>query len=439
MKALRVLLLAVCALAAPAYADLTITVSNDVTRPQPIAVVPFAQPPDIGVDVAQIVDADLARCGLFKTLPRNDMLERPTEVAQVVPRNWRAVGMDNVVIGKILPGPAPGSFTVSFRLIDATHGDDPNASVTLTSDNITARTKREWRSAAHQVADMIYEKLTGIRGIFNTQFAYVVSTGIGPSRRFQMLVADADAENKQTIAVSREPLMSPAWSPDGQRLAFVGYDHGYSAIYIQNWRSGELKKFVQERGINGAPSWSPDGSKLAVTLSFEKNPDIYVIDVNSGARNRITTDSGIDTEAAWSPDGRTLAWASDRGGQPQIYTAPSTGGPQTRLTFQGVRNEDPVYSPDGKTLALVNNDGSGYRIGLMNLQTGALRLISDGPMDEHPSFAPNGQVVIYTSQGPRGEELRTASVDGRVHQTLSEPGDVREPAWSPFPSEQLAH
>jgi len=260
MKALRVLLLAAAVAAVPARADLTITVSNDVTRPQPIAVVPFVQPPELPVDIAQIVDDDLKRCGLFRTLPRSDMLERPTEVGQVNPRNWRAVGMDNVVIGKVAPGSAPGSISVDFRLIDTTHGDDPNSAVILSFDNIAGTDKAHWRSAAHQVADKIYEKLTGIRGIFNTQFAYVVSTGTGATRKFQMLVADADGENRRTIAISREPLMSPAWSPDGSRLAFVGYDHGYSAIYVQNWRTGELKKFVGERGINGAPAWSPPGA-----------------------------------------------------------------------------------------------------------------------------------------------------------------------------------
>jgi TolB protein len=431
-KALRAILLLAVAAAAPVYADLSFSVVTDVSKPQPIAVVPFAQPPEVTTDIAQVIDADLARSGLFRTLPRGDMLEKPTDVSQINPRNWRAVGMDYVVIGKVTSTPG-GGITVSFRLVDALHGDDPNSLVVLSNDNVVGKDKNHWRSAAHKIADQIYQKLTGIRGIFDTKIAYVTSTGTGNARRFQLYIADADGEQPHMIATSHEPLMSPAWSPDGRRLAFVGFDHGYSAIYVQTPDTGELKRFVGERGINGAPAWSPDGTKLAVTLSFEHNPDIYVIDVATGARNRITTDPAIDTEAAWSPDGKTLAWASDRGGQPQIYTAPSTGGPQTRLTFQGVRNEDPAFSPDGKTLALVNVDGSGYRIGLLDLQTHVLKIISDGPLDEHPRFAPNGQVVIYTTQGPRGEELKTASVDGRVHQTLSQPGNVREPSWSPFP------
>jgi TolB protein len=434
-KALGALLLTGLLAAFPAFAQtLNITVSNDKTRAQPIAIVPFVQSPDIPTDIAQIIDDDLTRSGMFTTLPRTSMLEQPTDVSQVNAHNWKVLGMDNLVIGKVVPGSGPGSVNVSFTLIDVLHGD--TATVIMNGSDIIGRDKAHQRSAAHQAADMIFEKLTGIRGIFNTQIAYINSSGTGNNRRFQLFISDADgyAESQHTIATSHEPLMSPAWSPDGHRLAFVGYDHGYSAIYVQAWETGELKKFVGEPGINGAPSWSPDGTKLAVTLSFEKNPDIYVIDLASGARTRITTDPGIDTEATWTPDGQSLVWTSDRGGLPQLYmTSSAGGGPQTRITFQGNRNEDPAFSPDGKWLALVNSDGSGYHIGLMDWKSRAVKIISDGSLDEHPRFAPNSQVVIYTSQGSRGEELKTATVDGRVHQTLSQSGNVREPAWSPWP------
>lgn len=416
-----------------ARADLEITVSSSGTAPQPIAVVPFAQPPEVTLDLAQVVAADLDRSGLFRTLPRSDMLEKPTELSQVNLRNWRAVGMDDVVIGKVQRGPND-AIRVSFRLLDALRGDDPNQALLLGMDDITAPNRAQWRSAAHRVADQIYQKLTGVRGIFDTRIAYIVGSGGVGNRRFQLYVADADGENPRVIATSREPLMSPAWSPDGSRIAYVGYDHGNSAIYIQTPATGALQKFVGEPGINGAPAWSPDGRKLAVTLSYEHNPDIYVIDLASGAKRRITTDPAIDTEANWSPDGKTLAFVSDRGGQPQIYTVPAEGGTPQRITFQGVRNEQPRYSPDGKSLALVNSDGHAFRIGLLDLQTRELRLLSDGPLDEGPNWAPNGQVLIYTTQTPHGQALATVSVDGRVRQILSQPGDVREPAWAPFAS-----
>jgi TolB protein len=310
-KALGALLLTGLLAAFPAFAQtLNITVSNDKTRAQPIAIVPFVQSPDIPTDIAQIIDDDLTRSGMFTTLPRTSMLEQPTDVSQVNAHNWKVLGMDNLVIGKVVPGSGPGSVNVSFTLIDVLHGD--TATVIMNGSDIIGRDKAHQRSAAHQAADMIFEKLTGIRGIFNTQIAYINSSGTGNNRRFQLFISDADgyAESQHTIATSHEPLMSPAWSPDGHRLAFVGYDHGYSAIYVQAWETGELKKFVGEPGINGAPSWSPDGTKLAVTLSFEKNPDIYVIDLASGARTRITTDPGIDTEATWTPDGQSLVWTS---------------------------------------------------------------------------------------------------------------------------------
>jgi TolB protein len=421
-------------MALPGFAQddvLRISVSTDRTRAQPIAIVPFVQSANIPTDIAQIIDDDLARSGMFITMPRANMIDKPTDVSQINVSDWRRLGQSDVVIGKVDAGPAPGSISVSFNLVDVLHSD--SATVILNDPGIAGPNKNRWRHAAHKAADEIFEKLTQMKGIFDTQIAYITSSGVGASQRFQFWIADADGQQPHMIATSHEPLMSPAWSPDGRRIAFVGFDHGNSAIYVQTPSTGELRKFVGERGINGAPSWSPDGNRLAVTLSFEHNPDIYIIDVGSGSRTRVTYDSGVDTEAAWSPDGSTLAWVSDRGGQPQIYTTPAGGGgPQTRLTFQGVRNEDPAFSPDGKTLALANNDGSGYRIGLLDLQTHALRIISDGPLDEHPRFAPNGQVVIYTSQGSHGEELKTASVDGRVHQTLSQAGNVRTPAWGPF-------
>ncbi len=425
-------LIALCllAIAVPAYADLDITVTSGATAPTPIAIVPFAQPADVNVDIAQIVAADLDRSGIFKTLPRTDMLEKPTDVSQVNFRNWQTLGQQDLVIGTVTR--VGGGIAASFRLLDVYHSDDPQRVMLLGKDGMSAGDPGRYRSLAHQIADMIYERLTGVPGYFNTQIAYVTAVGARDARRYQLIIADADGEAPHAIATSREPLMSPAWSPDGQKIAYVGYERGNSAIYVQTPATGDLKRFVGERGINGSPAFSPDGRQLAVTLSFEHNPDIYVIDVASGARRRMTTDSAIDTEATWSPDGRTIAFISDRGGTPQIYTVSASGGDQKRLTFQGKRNEKPVYSPDGKSMALVNLDSSSYRIALLDLGSGTLKTLSDGPLDESPSFAPNGVAVIYTKQGRQGSELAMVSLDGRIKQSLRQSGDVREPAWSPY-------
>jgi TolB protein len=409
-------------------ADLDISVSQGVAAPRPVAIVPFAQAPGLSQDIAQIISDDLDRSGYFKTLPRADMLEKPTEESQVDYRNWRTVGREAIAIGKV-QGTNGGPITVSARLLDVYQGQK-----ILDIDGVTAAKPSEYRSAAHRVADLIYEKLTGRKGYFNTQIAYVTASGPVNNRRFQLLIADADGETPRVIATSREPLMSPAWSPDGRKIAYVGYERGYSAIYVQTPATGDLLKFVGEKGINGAPAWSPDGSKLVVTLSYETNPDLYVIDLATRTKHRITSDPAIDTEASWSPDGSQIAFLSDRGGSAQIYMVSANGGDARRITFQGKRNEMPRFSPDGKTLALVNFDGSSYRIALLNLATGAMRVVSDGPQDESPSFAPNGDVIIYTSQGSGGAELATVSFDGQIRQRLRQSGDVREPAWAPYPS-----
>jgi len=412
-------LLAACG---SAHAGLEITVSGGEVAARPIAIVPFAQPAGTGTNLADIIAADLARSGQFQPLPTADMLERPTDATRVDYRNWRLVGVDNVVVGELRR--VAGRLSVRFQLLDVLRAS------TLAAYDVEVPDARRLRPVAHQIADLVYEKLLGIPGYFNSQIAYVAAQGQGPSRLFQIVVADADGVNPVTVATSREPLMSPSWSPDRRQLAYVGFERGRSAIYIHTLATGHLRRFVQERGINGAPAWSPDGRELAVTLSFERNPDIYVIDVATGARRRVTDHFAIDTEPAWSPDGRHIAFTSDRGGQPQVYIVGAAGGEPRRVTFQGRQNLRPRYSPDGRSLVLVNVDETGYRIGLLDLSTRALRVLSDGPLDESPGFAPNGAVVIYAAQGQQGAELATVTVDGRIRQRLSQPGDVREPTWS---------
>jgi len=419
----RYFLLSLALFAGLAQAQLVIDVEGGDIGATPIAIVPFATSPDIAFDVAQIVDADLVRTGLFRSIPRADMLEKPSEPTKVDYRNWRAVGMDNLVIGSVRR--SGQNIVVRFFLMDATRG------VQLLGFDMPAVTPDQMRVVSHQIADLIYEKLTGNKGYFNTQIAYVTASGFGPGRRFELVVADADGYNPRSIATSREPLLSPAWSPDGKKLAFVGYERGRSSIYVNTLATGELKKLVSEKGINGAPAWSPDGSKMIVTLSFETNPDLYLIDLASGARRRLTEHYGIDTEAAISPDGLQVAFTSDRGGTPQIYLMSINGGEPRRLTFQGKQNLRPRYAPDGKSLVVVNAEGGKYTIASVDLQSGATRVITDGPQDESPSFAPNGTVVIYATAGRSNPELATVTTDGRVRQRLRQPGEVSQPAWGP--------
>lgn len=409
----------------PAHAALEITVTGGETAAQPIAIVPFGHPADVNVDLAAIIAADLTRSGLFEPMPAADMLERPTDVSQVNYRNWRAVAVDNVVVGNLRRLPN-GQLSVRFQLLDVLRAQQ------LLGYDVPVPDPRRLRPVAHQIADLIYEKLTGVPGYFNSQIAYVAATGTPKNRLYQIVVADADGENPVTVATSREPLMSPSWSPDRRQLAYVGYERGRSAIYLHTLATGDLRRFVAEKGINGAPAWSPDGRQLALTLSFEKNPDIYVMDIATGARRQLTQHFAIDTEPAWSPDGRQIAFTSDRGGQPQIYVVSVSGGEARRLTFEGRQNLRPRFSPDGKSLALVNVDENRYRIGLLDLASRELRLLSEGPLDESPSFAPNGAVIIYSAQGRQGNELATVSVDGRIRQRLTQPGNVYEPAWSPL-------
>ena len=407
-----------------ARADLEITITGGETAATPIAIVPFAGQAATDADIARIIDADLGRTGQFRTMSRSALPEMPVEPGKVAYASWRQASMDNLVIGQTRRDPATGNIGVRFYLLDTVRGQQ------LMAYDMPPAAPAQLRYVAHQISDLIYQKLTGIPGAFNTKIAYVTASGLGNARRFEIIVADADGDSPKVVAVSREPLMGPAWSHDRKRLAYVGFERGRSAIYLHTLATGQVRKLVSEKGINGSPAWSPDDRSLAVTLSFESNPDIYIVDAESGARRRMTDHYGIDTEAAWSPDGQTLVFTSDRGGQPQIYQIPVSGGDAKRLTFVGKQNLRASYSPDGKSLVLVNYDDSRYRIALLDLASGGMKVISDGPLDESPSFAPNGAVVIYATQGRQGAELATVSVDGRTKQRMRQTGDVREPAWS---------
>ncbi len=415
----------------PVLADntLTIEITEGAEGALPIAVVPFGlQGGGAGPsqDVAAIVRTDLERSGRFKPMPVTDMLARPTVASKVEFRDWKALDMDYLVVGQINPG-GQGSYTIRFWLFDVFKKEQ------LASYSVPT-TERDLRAAAHHIADIIYEKLMGQRGAFSTRVAYVTSAvAPGGKQQVRLQVADADGYNPQTIVTSKEPLMSPAWSPDGQRLAYVSFERGRPSVYVQEVFTGKRRKVASYKGINGAPAWSPDGRKLALTLSKDGNPNIYVLDLSRGSLNMLTRHYAIDTEPAWSPDGRSIVFTSDRGGKPQIYRVPAFGGKVERVTFEGDYNARASYSPDGKTLTMVTRQNGQFRIGVLDLENGALQVLSGGRLDESPSFAPNGSMIIYATKIRGKGELAAVSVDGNVRQRLAlQAGDVREPVWSPF-------
>jgi len=418
----------------PARAELQIEITQGVDTALPIAVVPFgwqgtgAAPP---LDAAAIVAADLARSGRFAPLDRKDMLQKPTTGADVKFDDWRRQGSEVLVIGRVLQ-PAADQFEIQFQVFDVLRGEQ------LLGYRQPA-TAADFRRSAHRVADLIYEKLTGVRGVFSTRIAYVTVVR-SPGRSnfkssYRLVIADADGENPRVMVESPEPIMSPAWSPDGRKIAYVSFEANRSEIYVQDLRSGSRKRVSARPGVNGAPAWSPDGQKLAVSLSRQDgNLDIYTLDINTQVLTRLTTGSAIDTEPAWSLDGSQIYFTSDGTGGPQVYRVASGGGNAQRVTFEGAYNARPRVAPDGKQLAVVHNDRGNYRIAVVDLARSTTQVLSDGRLDESPSFAPNGEMLIFaTREGARGV-LATVSANGRIKQRLSAlEGDVREPAWSPFP------
>jgi len=415
-----------------ASAELRIEISQGVEKAIPVAVVPFGWEGSGAApfDIAEVVAADLARSGRYAPLPREDMVSRPTEGRQVDFGDWRLLGTDIVVIGRLI-AEGGDAFMIEFQVFDVLRGEQ------LLGYRQPARA-RSLRSAAHRVADLIYEELTGIKGVFGTRIAYITVTGPPEKRQHQLIVADADGFNDRVLVSSPAPLMSPAWSPDGRKLAYVSFEGNQSAVYVQSLRSGARERVSDRPGVNGAPAWSPDGRKLALTLSKGgPNLDIYSLDIQSQVLTRLTRRASIDTEAAWSSDGREIFFTSDRGGAPQVYRVAAAGGAEPeRVTFEGRYNARPQPSPTDSQLAIVHNDRGNYRIAAVDLERrGALLVLTSGELDESPSFAPNGETVMYaTRQRGRGI-LATVSADGRIRNEIAaREGDIREPAWGPFPA-----
>ncbi|MGH8265411.1 MAG: Tol-Pal system beta propeller repeat protein TolB [Steroidobacteraceae bacterium] len=421
--------LALAVLAQAARAELTIVITKGNDEAIPIAVVPFGWNGvgPVPFDVAQITSADLARSGRFKPMERGDMVSVPQRGDQIQFEDWRLLKADFIVVGRLVPGGADG-FAVEFEIYNVLTGQR------LYGDRIVAVTAT-LRAAGHRVADIVFEKLTGVRGAFSTRIAYVSVDGRPPKQSYQLIVADADGANVHVVAQGAEPLMSPAWSPDGARLAYVSFESRQAAIYVQELRTGVRTRVSAWSGVNGAPAWSPDGTKLALALSRrDGNLDIYVLTLATQNLVRVTDDAAIDTEPAWSSDGQSIYFTSDRAGGPQIYKAAVTAGAKVkRMTFDSSYNARPRVAPDEREIAYVTLDNGGYRIGALDLKSGGSRILTNGALDESPSYAPNGVMLIYASQERGRGVLAIVSTDGKVKETLAaDQGEVREPVWGPY-------
>jgi len=413
----------------PARAELQVNVTQGVTDPIPIAIVPFARavPADGGMDVAGIVQRDLESSGRFRAMQRRDMLSTPTRPADVQPADWKAAGNDYVLVGRV-SAPNASELDIECDLVN-----------TLTGQRIGGKrfvaNGSSLRNAAHMVSDFVYESILGVRGAFATRIAYIAVQGQAPSQHFQLIVADSDGESPKVILESSQPIMSPAWSPDDQWLAYVSFENRLSGIYIQRVRTGERRLVSQRAGVNQAPAFSPDGTRLALTLSGSGgNLDIWLLDLATQQLTRLTDDPAVDTEPTWSPDGKSIYFTSDRAGGPQIYRLDIANPRRVqRVSFGSGYVARPRVSPDGTKIAFVTREGSNYRIAVQDLASGTVSVLSRGSLDESPSFAPNGATIIYAGRDGAIGSLQSVSVDGLVSQRLtSSQGELREPAWEPF-------
>lgn len=412
---------------ATANARLTIEITGGAEAALPIAVVPFADTDGSrpSVDVAAVIAADLARSGRFDPLSRREMLSQPHLPEQVDLREWQLLSVNELLIGEIRRA-SIGGYLIQYRLLSAFSGDE------LLAGSINS-SERGLRFAAHQIADQVYETLTGEPGAFATRIAYVSVQGRGELTRYALRVADSDGENPQTILESPDPIMSPSWAPNGRRLAYVSFEGGSSAIYVQELETGQRQLVASYEGINGSPRFSPDGRRLALTLSKDGQSEIYVLDLVSGRLARITDHFAIDTEPAWSPDGTELVFTSDRGGRPQVYRVSASGGPVQRLSFRGPYNAAPIYAPDGQLIAMITLENGRFHVVVQDLRDRTQRVISEGGLEESPSFAPNGSMILYAAQRNGRGVLAAKPLNGGASQRLSQDaGEVREPSWSPY-------
>lgn len=427
MRAFLTLVLA-GVLAMPAQAELLIRITEGADNALPVAVVPFGESGGISgdEDIAQIVRDDLAMSGEFAPLATDKMLSLPSKGDDVYYRDWRLLGQKYLLVGQLSPANGGKDVKAQFELFDVNQEKRIlGATATVSAKNL--------RTLGHHISDRVYEAITGTKGIFSTRIAYITLDMEDGKRIYRLNVSDVDGKRSQVRLKTDEPILSPAWAPDGKRLAYVSFETGRPAIYIHELSTGKRNKIAQFPGLNSAPAFSPDGKSLLLTLSRDGNAEIYKMDIASRKLTRMTDHWAIDTEPSWAPDGDSFVFTSDRSGGPQVYRMDANGGDLKRLTFGSRYNARPRYSADGKNIFYVHQRDSAFHIARMNVDSGDESILTRTQLDESPSVAPNGRLLIYATQQGSNSVLAVVSADGGSTYTLpSRFGDVREPAWSPF-------